>query len=105
MNGSLLALAIFVVLAIQISSINCDNKKQLQIGIKKRAENCVTKSKKGDILHMHYTGKPQKTKIHYGLIHKYFILKVNWKMELYLTHQWNETSHLHLLLALVKVYI
>ncbi|PAV57318.1 hypothetical protein WR25_13721 [Diploscapter pachys] len=29
---------------------------KLQIGIKQRAENCEIKSKKGDVLHMHYTG-------------------------------------------------
>jgi len=31
--------------------------KKLQIGVKKRVENCTVKSKKGDILHMHYSGK------------------------------------------------
>jgi len=31
-------------------------KKKLQIGIKKRVENCSVKSKKGDMLKMHYTG-------------------------------------------------
>lgn len=30
--------------------------KKLQIGIKKRVENCTVKSKRGDLLHMHYTG-------------------------------------------------
>ena len=30
--------------------------KKLQIGIKKRVENCEVKSKKGDSLQMHYTG-------------------------------------------------
>lgn len=34
-----------------------DKKKKLQIGVKKRVDNCKTKSKKGDTLHMHYTGK------------------------------------------------
>lgn len=29
---------------------------KLQIGIKKRAEKCEVKSRKGDVLHMHYTG-------------------------------------------------
>ncbi|CAI4222102.1 unnamed protein product [Auanema sp. JU1783] len=29
---------------------------KLQIGIKTRAENCDVKSRKGDLLHMHYTG-------------------------------------------------
>ncbi|XP_070577940.1 peptidyl-prolyl cis-trans isomerase FKBP2-like [Ptychodera flava] len=31
--------------------------KKLQIGVKKRVENCTVKSKKGDTLHMHYEGK------------------------------------------------
>lgn len=31
-------------------------KKKLQIGIKRRVDNCQIKSKKGDFLHMHYTG-------------------------------------------------
>jgi len=29
---------------------------KLQIGVKKRVENCEMRSKKGDTLHMHYTG-------------------------------------------------
>ncbi|MFH4979102.1 hypothetical protein AB6A40_005811 [Gnathostoma spinigerum] len=37
--------------------VTCTEKKaRLQIGIKKRAEKCPIKSKKGDTLHMHYTG-------------------------------------------------
>lgn len=32
-------------------------KKKLQIGIKKRVDNCSIKSRKGDVLNMHYTGK------------------------------------------------
>uniref|UniRef100_A0A8C4PZL7 peptidylprolyl isomerase n=1 Tax=Eptatretus burgeri TaxID=7764 RepID=A0A8C4PZL7_EPTBU len=34
-----------------------DSKKKLQIGVKKRVDNCSIKSRKGDTLHMHYTGK------------------------------------------------
>jgi FK506-binding protein 2 len=30
---------------------------KLQIGVKKRVEDCDVRSKKGDSLHMHYTGK------------------------------------------------
>lgn len=30
-------------------------KKKLQIGVKRRIDNCRIKSKKGDFLHMHYT--------------------------------------------------
>ena len=32
---------------------------KLQIGVKKRVENCEVKSRKGDTLHMHYTGTLQ----------------------------------------------
>ena len=33
-----------------------ENKsKKLQIGLKKRVDNCTVKSKRGDLLHMHYT--------------------------------------------------
>ncbi|XP_075401648.1 peptidyl-prolyl cis-trans isomerase FKBP2 isoform X2 [Tenrec ecaudatus] len=34
-----------------------EGKRKLQIGVKKRAEHCPIKSRKGDVLHMHYTGK------------------------------------------------
>ncbi|XP_076100538.1 peptidyl-prolyl cis-trans isomerase FKBP2-like [Mytilus galloprovincialis] len=34
-----------------------EKKKKLQIGVKKRVDNCTVKSRKGDTLHMHYTGK------------------------------------------------
>ncbi|XP_046971968.1 peptidyl-prolyl cis-trans isomerase FKBP2 [Vanessa cardui] len=33
-----------------------DAPRKLQIGVKKRPAECPTKSKKGDLLHMHYTG-------------------------------------------------
>ncbi|XP_004205890.1 peptidyl-prolyl cis-trans isomerase FKBP2 isoform X1 [Hydra vulgaris] len=36
---------------------NASDKKQLQIGIKKKVENCNRRSTKGDVLKMHYTGK------------------------------------------------
>lgn len=42
---------------ISISIVNCEEK--LKIGIKKRVENCEQKTRKGDIVHMHYTGKLQ----------------------------------------------
>ena len=35
--------------------VNTLAEEKLQIGIKKKAENCDVKSKKGDRLHMHYT--------------------------------------------------
>jgi hypothetical protein len=45
----LLACVVVVVLAKESKS------KKLQIGIKKRVDNCTVKSKRGDLLHMHYT--------------------------------------------------
>ena len=41
-----------------MSSVLCEEKKsvtKLQIGVKKRVENCPIKSRKGDLLSMHYT--------------------------------------------------
>lgn len=32
-----------------------EGKQKLQIGVKKRVDNCSVKSRKGDVLHMHYT--------------------------------------------------
>jgi len=49
-----IALAIFVVASVDQAEAN---KKKLQIGVKKKVENCERRSKKGDTLHMHYTGK------------------------------------------------
>lgn len=47
-----------VLLAIFVSACDAgDSKKQLQIGIKKKVENCQMTAKKGDSLSMHYTGK------------------------------------------------
>jgi len=38
--------------------VDCEEKtKKLQIGIKKRVDNCKMRSKKGDLLSMHYSGK------------------------------------------------
>jgi FK506-binding protein 2 len=45
----LLACVLVAVLAKETKS------KKLQIGIKKRVDNCTVKSKRGDLLHMHYT--------------------------------------------------
>uniref|UniRef100_A0A182W2T9 peptidylprolyl isomerase n=1 Tax=Anopheles minimus TaxID=112268 RepID=A0A182W2T9_9DIPT len=35
-------------------SVSADGK--LKIGVKKRVENCTVRTKKGDLVHMHYTG-------------------------------------------------
>jgi len=37
--------------------------QKLQIGIKKRVENCTVKSKKGDLIHVHYTGSLENGKV------------------------------------------
>lgn len=38
------------------SKTKAQGGSKLQIGVKKRVENCTIKSKRGDLLHMHYTG-------------------------------------------------
>merc|ERR1712071_636768 len=48
---------LFVVLCLIAMVIAKESKpKKLQIAIKKRVENCTIKSKRGDLLDMHYTG-------------------------------------------------
>ncbi|XP_068683220.1 peptidyl-prolyl cis-trans isomerase FKBP2-like [Montipora capricornis] len=49
----------FMLLALVNHALAADKKdtKKLQIGVKKRVENCSRRSKSGDTLHMHYTGK------------------------------------------------
>eukprot|EP00091_Calanus_sinicus_P016845 TRINITY_DN36446_c0_g1_i1.p1 TRINITY_DN36446_c0_g1~~TRINITY_DN36446_c0_g1_i1.p1 ORF type:complete len:153 (-),score=67.47 TRINITY_DN36446_c0_g1_i1:74-481(-) len=52
---------VFVVLSM-LSMVCLGQEKKvtkLQIGVKKRVENCEMKSRKGDTLHMHYTGTLQ----------------------------------------------
>lgn len=47
---------LMVVVSSILSHVECDGKiKKLQIGVKKRIENCTRKSKNGDSLEMHYT--------------------------------------------------
>uniref|UniRef100_UPI00358DED63 peptidyl-prolyl cis-trans isomerase FKBP2 n=1 Tax=Myxine glutinosa TaxID=7769 RepID=UPI00358DED63 len=46
-----------LVLGLLSDALAIDSKKKLQIGVKKRVDNCSVKSHKGDTLHMHYTGK------------------------------------------------
>ncbi|KJH39935.1 peptidyl-prolyl cis-trans isomerase, FKBP-type [Dictyocaulus viviparus] len=49
---------VLVVFVTIVVSLIAQEKKidKLQIGIKRRAESCDVKSRKGDVLHMHYTG-------------------------------------------------
>jgi len=56
MMAEILKVLIFVTIACLAVECNDKVKKKLQIGVKKRAENCTVKSKKGDLLHMHYRG-------------------------------------------------
>lgn len=56
------AMRVFLLLAVTVLSlftveVRGAEKKKLQIGIKKRVDNCPIKSRKGDVLNMHYTGK------------------------------------------------
>jgi len=48
---------VIIVLINCISSVCAEKTKKLQIGIKKRVENCTVKTKNGDKLSMHYTGR------------------------------------------------
>lgn len=53
---TVLAVALIAVLSV-VHADDSEKKKitKLQIGVKKRAERCDIKSRKGDVLHMHYT--------------------------------------------------
>ncbi len=42
-------------MSIPMALVQGTEKKKLQIGIKKRVDNCPIKSRKGDVLNMHYT--------------------------------------------------
>ncbi|CAB1332936.1 unnamed protein product [Coregonus sp. 'balchen'] len=47
---------LFVVTLVSLApAVRGSDKKKLQIGIKKRVDNCSIKSRKGDVLNMHYT--------------------------------------------------
>ncbi|KAG5285070.1 hypothetical protein AALO_G00033760 [Alosa alosa] len=48
---------LLAVTLVSLCAVRGAEKKKLQIGIKKRVENCPIKSRKGDVLNMHYTGK------------------------------------------------
>ncbi|XP_005988896.1 peptidyl-prolyl cis-trans isomerase FKBP2 [Latimeria chalumnae] len=57
MNVKAAAALLSVFLCVLFSGAQGDGgKKKLQIGVKKRVDNCLVRSRKGDILHMHYTG-------------------------------------------------
>lgn len=45
----------FLVILSVLAAVSCINAQKLQIGIKKRVENCEIKAQKGDLVHIHYT--------------------------------------------------
>lgn len=46
---------VVTLMSIPMALVQGAEKKKLQIGIKKRVDNCPIKSRKGDVLNMHYT--------------------------------------------------
>ncbi|KAF5286775.1 hypothetical protein FQR65_LT12445 [Abscondita terminalis] len=52
---SQLSLLVILLLIIQTDAKD-QAKKKLKIGVKRRVDNCTVKSKKGDLLHVHYKG-------------------------------------------------
>lgn len=46
---------IFAIVSLLIVFGYTIDAQKLQIGIKKRAENCTQKTKKSDLIHIHYT--------------------------------------------------
>eukprot|EP00093_Oithona_nana_P006897 06897.XXX_164075_166336_1 [CDS] Oithona nana genome sequencing. len=49
--------SLFFVLSSNHLTYGDEKPKKLQIGVKKRVENCDQRSRRGDVLSMHYTGK------------------------------------------------
>ncbi|XP_055311749.1 peptidyl-prolyl cis-trans isomerase FKBP2 [Sitodiplosis mosellana] len=54
--------SLIVVLSV-LAAVGCINAQKLQIGIKKRVENCEIKAQKGDLVHIHYTGTLENGKV------------------------------------------
>jgi FK506-binding protein 2 len=46
---------LIAIVVLMMVIVNTLAEEKLQIGIKKKVDNCEQKSKKGDRLHMHYT--------------------------------------------------
>merc|ERR1712002_640952 len=59
MNGSVVLLLICIVFCELVTAAEKEEntESKLQIGVKKKVENCERRTKKGDKLEMHYTGK------------------------------------------------
>jgi len=58
---SSVVLTVALVCCLLVSDVQAGDAKakKLQIGVKKKVENCERRSKAGDTLHMHYTGSLQ----------------------------------------------
>ncbi|CAM6031754.1 unnamed protein product [Sphagnum compactum] len=56
MKANFLIISFFTLLAVNQISGDAKSEPKLKIGVKKRVENCTIRSRKGDLLHMHYTG-------------------------------------------------
>lgn len=52
---NILLFVLILMFMFKLVVIESTASKKLQIGIKKRPEDCSIKSRKGDLLHMHYT--------------------------------------------------
>lgn len=47
---------IFAILSVLLTlCLAVNGEAKVQIGVKKRVENCTNKSRKGDLVHIHYT--------------------------------------------------
>ncbi|XP_062554331.1 peptidyl-prolyl cis-trans isomerase FKBP2 [Armigeres subalbatus] len=52
--SSVNSLVVYLIAVVCVEYVSAEGK--LKIGVKKRVENCSLRTKKGDLVHMHYTG-------------------------------------------------
>lgn len=50
-----IAVSLLIIVLVVVIEVNSEKTKKLQIGVKKKVENCARRSKNGDRLSMHYT--------------------------------------------------
>ena len=55
MRLSWVLIVLSICLSALVTATGTEGKRKLQIGVKKRVDHCPIKSRKGDVLHMHYT--------------------------------------------------
>lgn len=91
---------VLVVCLFAIVSAKESKSKKLQIGIKKRVENCTVKSKRGDLLHMHYAVWTIILNVERFITYLKNFLNINiralWRMVLNLIRLTEEANHSHL---------